>query len=182
MHGRPDVRQRSPELWLAILTMALVTVPYVALARDGVPRASGLVGHGLGVLGVLLMLWAAFGYAWRKPLDRKGPGRMRSWLRTHVFTGLVGPYLVVLHTGFAFRGLAGVLTVLVLIVVASGVAGRYAYTAAPRAIEAGDAGWPTRRRAALALWWLLHVPVSMAMLALTAVHVLAALYYTTRLR
>lgn len=229
MRGRAAAAQRSPELRLALLTVAAVTALYLALARDGAPAASSVAGHGLGATGFLLMMWAAFGYTWRKPVHRRGPARMHAWLRVHVFTGLVGPYLALLHTGFAFHGLAGVLTLLVLVVVASGVIGRYVYTAAPRAIEAAVAAPPgsswaaiapcepapgeadppgvahdraaalppqhrlhghrehvrpggARWRAVLALWWVLHVPMSMAMFALALVHIAAALYYATLLR
>jgi hypothetical protein len=52
-------------------------------------------------------------------------------MRSHVVAGLVGPYLVILHSGFAFRGLAGVLTLLMVIVVASGVVGRAIMSAVP---------------------------------------------------
>ncbi|HYR11267.1 MAG TPA: hypothetical protein VEQ60_26030, partial [Longimicrobium sp.] len=98
------------------------------------------------------------------------------WMQAHVFAGLVGPYLVLLHTAFQFRGLAGVLALMVLVVVASGVVGRFAYTAVPK-----TPGAPGARRA-LAVWWLLHVPVAAAMFVLAIVHVAGALYYASFLR
>jgi hypothetical protein len=68
---------------------------------------------------------------------------MAMWLRGHIFLGLVGPFLVLLHTGWQFNGLAGLATLLTLIIVASGFVGRYIYTAIPRsadgaALEAGE--------------------------------------------
>jgi hypothetical protein len=60
---------------------------------------------------------------------------MRSWLQFHIFTGIVGAYLVFLHAGWVFRGLAGVLTLMTAVVVASGFIGRYIYTAVPRTAE-----------------------------------------------
>jgi hypothetical protein len=60
---------------------------------------------------------------------------MSLWLQAHVFTGLVGAYLVVLHSAWKFNGLAGVLTLLTLVVVFSGLIGRYLYTAVPRTLE-----------------------------------------------
>ncbi|HEX5725052.1 MAG TPA: hypothetical protein VFX98_06275 [Longimicrobiaceae bacterium] len=171
--------RRPTELWLALGAIALATAVYLPLARGGPPPASGLFGHGLGVLGFLLMLFAETAYTWRKHVHREGWGPMRRWLQAHVFTGLVGPYLVLLHTAFEFRGLAGVVALLVLVVVASGVVGRFAYTAVPKA---GPAEPPGGARRALSLWYLLHVPVAAAMFVLAFVHVAAALYYATLLR
>jgi hypothetical protein len=60
---------------------------------------------------------------------------MRTWLQFHIFTGIVGPYLVLLHTAFEFRGLAGIVTLMMVVVVLSGFVGRYIYTAVPRTPE-----------------------------------------------
>ena len=54
-------------------------------------------------------------------------------------TGLVGPYMVLLHTAMRFNGLAGLTMLLTVVVVASGLVGRYLYTRVPRAPEAGGA-------------------------------------------
>ena len=78
------------------------------------------------------MVFAETAYTWRKKVTREGYGPLRHWMQAHVFAGLVGPYLVLLHTAFQFRGLAGVLALMVLVVVASGVVGRFAYTAVPK--------------------------------------------------
>jgi len=173
--------RRPTELWLALGAIALASAVYVPFALDGPPPASGLFGHSLGILGFLMMLFAQTGYTWRKNVRREGWGPMRHWLRAHVFTGLVGPYLVLLHTAFEFRGLAGVTALLVLVVVASGIVGRFVYTATPKVVPSqAEAARGARR--VLALWWLLHVPVAAAMFVLAFVHVAAALYYATLLR
>jgi hypothetical protein len=174
--------RRPTELWLALGAIALATAAYVPFALDGPPPASGLFGHGLGIVGFLLMLFAQTGYTWRKNPRREGWGPMRRWLQAHVFTGLVGPYLVLLHTAFEFRGLAGVLALLVLVVVISGFVGRFAFTAAPKLATAPAEAAPGGIRRVLSLWWLLHVPVAAAMFVLAIVHIVAALYYATLLR
>jgi hypothetical protein len=74
-------------------------------------------------------------YSLRKRAIRRPWGRMRDWLRFHIFTGIVGPYLVLLHSAWEFRGLAGVVTLLTVIVVLSGFTGRYIYTAVPRTAD-----------------------------------------------
>ncbi len=168
--------RRPVELWLALGVIALASAVYLPLAADGPPAPRGLVGHVLGITGLLLMVFAETAYTWRKKVTREGYGPLRHWMQAHVFAGLVGPYLVLLHTAFQFRGLAGVLALMVLVVVASGIVGRFAYTAVPRRPDAPGA------RRALALWWLLHVPVAAAMFVLAVVHVAGALYYASFLR
>jgi len=136
---------RNRELLYALLGMVLVTLVYVSVvARLGaVPAASNLFGHGLGVVGFLLMLMTETLYSIRKRSRYARWGQMSSWLRFHIFTGLVGPYMVVLHTSWKFHGLAGAVTAMAVVVVLSGFVGRYIYTAVPRtadglALESGE--------------------------------------------
>jgi len=124
------------ELLLATLAMVLIGGLYLGVVqRAGAPTASGLLGHGLGVLGFLLMLATETLYSLRKRSTSARWGRMSSWMQFHIFTGIVGPYLVLLHTAWRFQGLAGIVTLLTLIVVLSGFVGRYIYTAIPRTAD-----------------------------------------------
>lgn len=118
---------------LAILTISLLYLMITALL--GVPAASGLFGHSLGILGFVLMLATETLYSWRKRSRSSKWGRMSSWLKFHIFTGLVGPYLVFLHAAWKFHGLAGVTLLMTAIVVVSGFFGRYIYTAVPRTVD-----------------------------------------------
>jgi hypothetical protein len=59
-------------------------------------------------------------------------GSLRLWLSFHIFTGIVGPFLVLLHSAFSVGGVAGLALGLAWIVVMSGLFGRYVYTAVPR--------------------------------------------------
>ncbi len=89
----------------------------------------------IGVVGFLLMLMTETLYSFRKR-SRKGRwGSMQSWLQFHIFTGLVGPYMVLLHTSWKFNGLAGATTLLTIIIVISGFIGRYIYTRIPRSLD-----------------------------------------------
>jgi len=130
------VTRRPPyELLFALATVLLVAGWYAWLARNGLPRPSGRIGHGLGVVGFALMLCTETLYSLRKRLHGVHFGPMSAWLRWHVYTGIVGPYLVLLHGAGKFHGLAGVLTVLVLVMVGSGFVGRDIYTAVPRTLD-----------------------------------------------
>jgi hypothetical protein len=129
--------RRSPELIYAGLAIVAITAAYLlGIGQLGaVPAASGLYGHGLGILGFLLMLSTETLYSLRKRSRRARWGRTSTWLRFHIFTGLVGPYLVLLHTAWNFNGLAGVVMLLTGLVVTSGFVGRYIYTAVPRTAD-----------------------------------------------
>ena len=72
----PPARQPAAELYAALGVMAAVTLLYLWIARHGPPAAGGLVGHSLGVLGLLLMLVAETAYTWRKrPQWPRSPAR-----------------------------------------------------------------------------------------------------------
>jgi cytochrome b561 len=183
---------RSPELWYALIAIVAVTALYaVAYSQaSAFPRASSLIGHGIGIVGFILMLMTATLYSLRKLRDDASWGRTSSWLRFHMVTGLVGPYMVLLHTAMKFNGLAGLAMLLTVIVVISGLVGRYIYTRVPRTVEGlraatGGAGQDElrgqilRRRKALATWHTAHVPLTWALFAAAFIHVGAALYYAT---
>jgi hypothetical protein len=130
-------RQSNREFWLALFAMLVVCAIYflVVMVRGQIPAASGLFGHLIGVVGFLLMLMTEILYSLRKRSRSARWGRMSSWLRFHIFTGIVGPYMILLHTAWTFRGMAGIVTLMTIVVVASGFIGRYIYTSIPRSVD-----------------------------------------------
>ncbi|HKZ54311.1 MAG TPA: hypothetical protein VJ123_02445 [Anaerolineales bacterium] len=135
LHADRRSKRRS-ELTLAGIAVLVITALYLLVVlRSGMPAASGLFGHSLGVFGFLLMLATETLYSIRKRAPGRGWGRMSEWLRFHIFTGIVGPYLVFLHSAWSFKGLAGATLLLTGILVLSGFVGRYIYTAVPRTAE-----------------------------------------------
>ncbi|MEJ2305484.1 MAG: hypothetical protein P8Y14_28530 [Anaerolineales bacterium] len=131
------MQQSNRELWLAFTAIILITIFYLftVIMLGGVPAASEFFGHSLGILGFILMVMTETLYTLRKRSRSARWGRMASWLQFHIFTGLVGPYLVLLHTSWKFNGLAGIVMLMTGIVVASGFVGRYIYTAIPRTAD-----------------------------------------------
>lgn len=129
--------QSARELWLALIAILLITAIYLltSVQLGGIPAASDFFGHSLGVLGFTLMLMTEFLYSRRKRSKRARWGKMSAWLQFHIFTGIVGPYLVFLHSSFKFNGLAGVVMLFTAVVVVSGFIGRYIYTALPRTAD-----------------------------------------------
>ena len=95
------------------------------------PRFPGsLWGGVLGVSGALLMLWPV-GYSAVKRIGKLKNAAtkwlpMRTLLAWHVYTGIIGAILAVLHTGHKFTSPLGILlTASMLVAVLTGVVGRY---------------------------------------------------------
>jgi hypothetical protein len=178
------------ELWLAFLAMILITGLYglvLVLTRE-IPPASELFGHGLGIVGFTFMLMTETLYSLRKRSRSVKWGKMSTWLQFHIFTGLVGPFMVLLHTSWKFNGIAGVTTLFTIIIVVSGFIGRYIFTRIPRTLEgleiegALSQGALKRARQLLALWHTIHIPIGMVLFISAFVHIGAALYYATFLK
>src|SRR5512134_1018999 len=178
------------ELWLAFLAMLLITGLYllVVFTTRNIPPASELFGHGIGIVGFVLMLMTETLYSLRKRSRSVRWGKMSTWLQMHIFMGLVGPFMVLLHTSWKFNGLAGVTTLLTVIIVLSGFVGRYIFTRIPRTLDGleieGTLSQEALKQARrlLALWHTVHIPIGMALFVSAFVHAGAALYYATFLR
>jgi hypothetical protein len=107
----------------------------VRLPLHPVFRQSGSVGHFLGILGALFMV-LLLGYSLRKRLRFMWKwGNANDWLEVHIFLGISGPVLVLLHTAFKFSGIVSVSFWSMALVVASGIVGRYVYQSIPRSIS-----------------------------------------------
>ena len=99
------------------------------------PRFPGsLAGSALAVLGSALMIVPLL-YSLAKRLFRLRGSSLRTFLTVHIYAGLVGPILVIIHTGHKFDNPLGVLlTTMTLIVVLSGFVGRYLLQACSRTL------------------------------------------------
>jgi len=131
------MRHSNRELWLSFIATLAITglYLYMVVTQGSIPAAREFFGHSLGILGFIMMLMTEILYSRRKRSRSARWGKMSSWLQFHIFTGLVGPYMVLLHSSWKFNGLAGIVTLLTLVVVASGFIGRYIYTAIPRTAD-----------------------------------------------
>jgi len=180
----------NKELWWAIAVGILLTMLYggVVFFTRGIPAAGELFGHTIGIVGFILMLMTETLYSLRKRTRSASWGRMSSWLQFHIFTGLVGPYMVLLHTSWKFNGLAGATTLLTVIIVFSGIIGRYIFTRIPRTLDGleieGTLSESALRQARqlMALWHTIHIPIGMALFVSAFVHIGGAIYYATLLK
>ena len=125
----------SLELRLSLIVCLGLSGVYVAYALLAEPAGGQPFGHWLGILGTLAMVATETLYSVRKRTTwLRWAGPVRYWLSAHIFTGIVGPFLVLMHTAFQFRGLAGLTLALTVLVAASGFVGRYLYTAIPHSL------------------------------------------------
>ncbi|GAB1471244.1 hypothetical protein MASR2M66_21220 [Chloroflexota bacterium] len=178
------------ELWLAFISCILIGAGYglvIFLTRE-IPAAGELFGHTLGIVGFILMLLTETLYSIRKRSRRASLGRMSTWLKFHIYMGLVGPFMVLLHTSWKFNGLAGASTLLTFIIVVSGFIGRYVFTRIPRTLDGleieGTLSQEALKRARqmVALWHMVHIPIGIALFITAFVHLGGALYYATFLK
>jgi len=95
-------------------------------------KAGGSIGHRLGITGASMMVLMLL-YSVRKRvgvLRRLGP--LSRWLDVHIYLGVFGPLLVVLHSSFKVQGLVALSFWSMVVVALSGVLGRYLYLQIPR--------------------------------------------------
>lgn len=99
-------------------------------------KPSGALGHGLGIIGTLMMIVGVSVYMIRKRYRRFfSLGYLKHWLEFHIFLCSVGPVLVLYHTAFKFGGIVSVSFWSMVLVVLSGVVGRFIYLQIPRTIQ-----------------------------------------------
>lgn len=99
-------------------------------------KPSGDWGHGFGIIGSLMMILGVSIYMIRKRSRRFfNFGYLKNWLELHIFLCTVGPILVLYHTAFKFGGIVSVSFWSMVLVVLSGVVGRFIYIQIPRTIQ-----------------------------------------------
>jgi hypothetical protein len=118
---------RTHQKWLAasLIILSVATAVYIVYAAHSPAGPSGgsPVGLAFGIVGSAFMLFAGL-LAGRKKLPVWRLGRAQTWMRGHLWLGLLSLPLILFHGGFRFGGpLTSVLMVLLIIVVASGLFG-----------------------------------------------------------
>lgn len=99
-------------------------------------KPTGLVGNRLAVAGTAMLAFGVGSYMARKRWRRLGGlGRLRHWLSFHIFLCTLGPFLILLHTSFKVGGLVSIAFWSMVLVVASGVVGRYVYVHIPKTLD-----------------------------------------------
>jgi len=111
-------------------TSVLAALIYAwTIRNEGHWTAENGVGYWLGIAGSVAMLVLVL-YPLRKRFRiLHGLGRVASWFRLHMVLGILGPALIILHCNFKIGSLNSALALFtMLVVVASGIVGRYLYS------------------------------------------------------
>ena len=123
----PKRKLLAPTLF-ALAAITLVGWGY-GHRHDVVLSAETGLGYGLGIIGVsFMLLLLLYPLAKRtRLLPRLVP--VRHWFRVHMMLGILGPMAILFHCNFQMGSLnSSVALVCMLLVVASGVIGRYFYS------------------------------------------------------
>ncbi len=181
------------ELWLAFGTCILLGAgyTYITYTTNEIYPPGEFTGHVIGICGFIFMLSSETLYSLRKRSRDARWGKMSTWLKFHIYTGIVGPFMVLLHSSWKFNGIAGISMLLTIIIVVSGFIGRYIYTRIPRTADGiEDQGLIgqiqtsalIRARKLLSIWHTIHIPIGITLFLTALIHVLGSLYFSTLLK
>ena len=150
--GAPGAGITKFKISLRILYLVSIVI-YASLLYDGISfysapykerprheeyrqlRPAGMTGHTYGVVGSAFMIFM-LSYSLRKRAKfLRNKGRLNRWLDIHIFLGVMGPLLVVLHTSLKVQGLVAVSFWSMVAVATSGIFGRYLYLQIPRNLQ-----------------------------------------------
>jgi len=124
-------------IWLTLIGLDYYSLPIEERyyhAQYNWFKPSGSFGHGLGIFGTLMMVIGVVLYIARKKygfLERQV--RLKHMLEFHIFLCTLGPILVLFHTTFKFNGIVSIAFWSMVIVVLSGVVGKFIHIRIPRA-------------------------------------------------
>lgn len=123
------------DLALYLMLATLVGVAW-QISRSGMLKPNSDASYWIAVAGGSMML-LLFSYPLRKYVRfMRGLGRVKWWFWLHLFLGIAGPWLILVHSSFHIGSLnAGVAIVSMGIVVASGVIGRFIYVRIHRGLH-----------------------------------------------
>ncbi len=133
-----DAKQKPWALLFVILSVIVAAVYFIDAPRHPTgPNGSTAFGLTLGIAGYALMWFCAFlGLKRRIPHWRLG--RAQTWLRGHIWFGLLVSVLVVFHAGFRALGPIGwTLWAFLAVVTVSGIVGLYIQQTVPRILLHG---------------------------------------------
>lgn len=130
---------RSHTLWailttvLALFSIALYVV-YLQYAPNG-PMGGSWQGMLFGIAGSACMIYAGL-LAWRKKVPKWRGATAQTWLRAHIWIGLLSVPLILCHSGFRWGGgLELLLMITFAVVIVSGIYGLALQQLLPRLLS-----------------------------------------------
>lgn len=116
---------------ISMLLMVVSVAVYAYHSPVDGPNGGTWLGYTLGTIGALLILWLMW-FGIRKRSYTSNAGRVEGWLSAHVYLGSALILIATLHAGFQVGwNLHTLAYVLMLIVIASGMFGVFAYLRYP---------------------------------------------------
>ncbi len=124
--ARPRDALSVRAIWLGVAFLVAITW---IIGRSGLYTPGSDFGYYLGLVGALMML-ALLLYPLRKHVRFLNKlGAIRYWFQVHMFLGIAGPVLILLHSTYHLGSVnAAVAYYSMLIVAGSGIVGRFMYT------------------------------------------------------
>jgi len=143
------IHKLSLTIYSLIVLISIIILTYIGFTYYNKPleerffdpnyallKPSGIIGHGLGIIGSILIVIGLFSYMIRKRFKAfVRVGVLKYWLEFHIFLCTLGSVFIVYHTTFKFGGIVSVGFWSMAIVWLSGVIGRYIYIQIPHTIE-----------------------------------------------
>lgn len=122
-----SIKHQRRKLMLPVTLLLLVVAWAIGRQKWYTPGSD--VGYYMGVVGGVMLLTLLL-YPLRKYLGfMQSWGASKHWFRAHMFLGITGPLLILLHSTFHVGSLnAGVALSCMLVVAGSGIIGRFFYT------------------------------------------------------
>jgi hypothetical protein len=106
----------------AMLVALIFYIVYAMLSING-PRGGSLMGLFFASLGTGIIVFECL-LGLRKKYPASPLGRVKTWLKAHVWLGLASFFLILMHSGFRWgHGLAAVMMWIFLVIVVSGIFG-----------------------------------------------------------
>ncbi len=190
-----NVLERRIGLVFSLTLFTIVTAFLLELllsVRTDRPFGHTQRGHVVGWIG-LAVIMLVFVHSLKKRYRLK-LGTPRFWLHVHLIAGVVGPVLILVHSGAHFHAIVPILAMgAMALVVISGIAGQAIHMLALRALsrqrrqflEAGlDPDSIEARLDELATqeevfrWWrVIHAPLTLTFAVLVLLHVAGTLYF-----
>ncbi|HUA55332.1 MAG TPA: hypothetical protein VMB81_24335 [Candidatus Sulfotelmatobacter sp.] len=126
------VYRRFLHLKLAAALVAVASLAYLIDAPRNGSNGGTWLGYTLGTIGALIIVWLTW-FGWRKRSYGQARVSLNAWLSAHVYFGLSLIVIATLHCAFEFGYNVHTLSyALMMLVIASGLFGIFAYTRYPK--------------------------------------------------
>ncbi|MCO6428114.1 hypothetical protein [Nitrosomonas communis] len=156
------------------------------------PFAHSQPGHILGWLGLAIIL-LTFVYPWKKRHAPSG-NWPRQWFMIHMLCGVLGPLLILVHSGWHLHAGVAVLALLAMGGVAiTGIIGKTIHRVALQTLisqrrELTEQGLSQEQieqtlddlasqESLFRMWQVIHVPLAIIFMVLTILHIIGALFF-----